>query len=296
MRRPADPAARVTPPSAPTPARTARKPARPRVAPSSSTPVVHDDDDAPAAVPPPSPVAPINERIRERERAARRTFWRRAAIWAGVVLAVAGVVYALFFSPLFALAADEIEVGAEPGRVDADAARQLAGEWVGTPLPRLDAGGLREEIRQIPTVQEATVHRVWPQGLAIHLTPRTPVAAVPVEGGMQLFDAEGVDLGMVPELPAGVPVAEVPLGEETAALLADIAAVMGRIPPELMQEIATVRAESQDAIEFGLHSGAVVRWGGNTENELKAAVLATLLSEVEAALYDVSSPRSPITA
>ncbi len=260
-----------------------------------AVPAVREEPEPPAVIPP-TPVVGLQERIDERDRAARRAFWRRVVIWTGVALAALGVAWGVFFSPLFALERGRISITSEPGHVDMGAVRQLANERVGTPLPRLDSGALREEIRAVPTVLDASVHREWPQGLAIHLTPRTPVAAVPVDGGVQLYDAEGVDLGTMAEQPEGVPVAQVPLGEETAGILADIATVMGVVPPDVLAQIATVGADSQDAIEFTLHSGAVVRWGGNSDNELKAAVLDTLLAEVEASFYDVSSPRSPITS
>lgn len=248
----------------------------------------------PASVPP--AVVDIEDRIAERDRASRRHFWRRVAILASAAVVTVALVWGAFFSSLFALSGDQVVIESDPGRVDLEAAHQIANERVGTPLTRLSTGSLLQDLQSIPTVLDASVSRAWPRGLAIHLTPRTPVAAVPVDGGVELFDSEGVDLGRVDELPEGVPLADVPLGEDTGGILADIATIMGMLPGEILGQVETVSASSPDAIEFTLDSGATVRWGGNSENELKLAVLETLLGEVEAHFYDVSSPRSPITS
>nr|NLD41503.1 FtsQ-type POTRA domain-containing protein [Actinomycetales bacterium] len=301
MRRPSDPGARVTAPPQPEPH---RRKTQPKAAPgrqervhATSLPAVVVEDQGPPTIPPPV-VVDLEDRIAERDRAERRRFWRRVGLGTGGAAAAMGLAWGAFFSPLFELDAERVSVVAEPGRIEVDlaAVADLAGERVGTPLTRLNTGALRDELEEIPTVLDASVHRAWPTGLEIALTPRTPVAAVPVDGGVELFDGEGVDLGLVPELPEGVPLAQVPLDGGTAGILADIATIMGMLPEELLGQISTVAAVSQDAIEFTLHTGQLVRWGGNSDNELKVAVLATLLLEVEASLYDVASPRTPVTS
>lgn len=241
-------------------------------------------------------VIEISDRIKERERAEKRVFWRRVLLWATALLTALALGWAAFFSPLFALDSQRIAINPAPGRLDLAAVESAAQARAGTPLPRLDVGGLGEEISQIPTVATVDIRRDWPNGLSIDVVPRVPVAAVPTDGGVQLFDAEGVDLGSVPELPEGVPLAEVPLQENTADILTDITVVMGALPPEVRGRVATVRAASADAIEFDLAEGGTVRWGANSENELKASVLATLLGSVQASLYDVSTPRTPMTS
>ncbi|HZK04886.1 MAG TPA: FtsQ-type POTRA domain-containing protein [Actinomycetaceae bacterium] len=256
----------------------------------------------PAMIPPAedevpfAPVSELSDRIAERDRAARRVFWRRVAILAVGAAALVALVWAAFFSPLFALAPERVVVSAAPGNVDIAAVENAANARVGTPLPRLRTGSLRAELEAVPTVLSAEVRREWPDGLSVEVVPRTPIAAVPADSGFELFDTYGVDLGFVPDVPEGVPVAQIPLGEDTAFILDGVTAVMGSLPPELLGQISTVSASSQDAIEFMLDSGATVRWGDNSGNELKAAVLDTLLAEVKASFYDVSSPRNPITS
>lgn len=241
--------------------------------------------------------APVSlpERLAERTSAARRALRRRIGLVIAVVAVLAGAGYALFFSPLLALEADAVHVEAQPGTVDVAAVEAAARARAGIPLPRLDTGALAAEIETIPTVWDATVHRDWPRGLVVEVLPRVPVAAVPVEGGVELFDVEGVDLGTYPEAPAGVPVADVPLGEDTAGILESVLAVMGTLPPDLLAQVVTVAAPSADAIEFTLADGALVRWGSSEENELKLSVLQTLRANVVASVYDVSTPRTPIT-
>jgi cell division protein FtsQ len=48
-------------------------------------------------------------------------------------------------------------------------------------------------------------------------------------------------------------------------------------------------------VRLELLDGAQVVWGSASDNELKAAVLATLL-QVGASTYDVSTPETPITS
>ena len=242
-----------------------------------------------------APVSSLPERRAERATAARRAARRRIGLILAIAAALAAIVYGLFFSPLFALDPDKVAVEAQPGNVDIAAVTAMAQDRAGVPLPRLDTGALTRDIETIPTVWDAAVHRDWPNGLTVEVTPRVPVAAVPVEGGVELFDVEGVDLGISPEAPAGVPVAQVPLGEDTAGILESVLTVMGVLPPELLTEVVTVSASSTDAIEFTLADGALVRWGSSSDNALKLSVLQTLRGKVAADVYDVSTPRPPIT-
>lgn len=242
-----------------------------------------------------TPVSSFSERLAERTRAARRAARRRIGLVLGITAGLAALVYALFFSPLLALDPAAVRVEAQAGTVDITAVENAAHSRAGVPLPRLDTGALAAEIEQIPTVWDATIHRDWPRGLLVEIQPRVPVAAVPVEGGVELFDVEGVDLGVAPEAPAGVPVADVPLDEDTAGILDAIISVMGALPPEVLAEVQTVGATSIDDIAFTLADGAEVRWGSAEDNELKVSVLATLRANVQATVYDVSTPRTPIT-
>ena len=106
-------------------------------------------------------------------------------------------------------------------------------------------------------------------------------------------DGEGVDLGVVGTAPAGIPVLDIPLDEDTPRTLGATLAILASLPDELRAEVSGVAARTADQVVLTLN-GAIVRWGGDSENELKASVLATL-RQIPAAVYDVSTPRRPIT-
>ena len=67
--------------------------------------------------------------------------------------------------------------------VAVDQVLDVVGAHATTPLPRLDTVRLRDEVLDVPGVREARVTREWPQGLAVVLVAREPVAAVPEQPG-----------------------------------------------------------------------------------------------------------------
>lgn len=199
-----------------------------------------------------------------------------------------------FMSPLFALAPERVTVDAPDGTVDLAAIREVTESYAAVPLPRLDVSGLAERLEEAPGIRTVAVERVWPRGLLVSIEPRVAVAAVPAEGGVALFDADGVRVGVVAAPPDGIPLVDVPLGEDTPRTLLEALAVLAALPDDLRAQVVDLSARNADSIVLVLADGATVRWGGNSENELKASVLATL-RQVPATLYDVSTPRRPIT-
>ena len=88
----------------------------------------------------------------------------------------------------------------------------------------------------MPGVREARVTREWPQGLAVVLVAREPVAAVPEQpaatpgapagpAGFALLDMDGVQVGRVDAAPEGLPVVDVPVGDKRT-----LGAVLERAP------------------------------------------------------------------
>lgn len=235
----------------------------------------------------------LQARLGERAAATRRAILRRAGLVALAVAVMVALGWGAFFSSLLALDPTRISVEAPAGTVDLTAVQELAAAQAGTPLPRLGTGALADSIEQVAGVRTATVTRDWPRGLAITVEPRVAAAAVPTEGGFTLVDGEGVDLGVVGTAPAGIPVLDIPLDENTPRTLGATLAILASLPDELRAEVSGVAARNADQVVLTLN-GAIVRWGGDSENELKASVLATL-RQIPAAVYDVSTPRRPIT-
>ena len=66
------------------------------------------------------------------------------------------------------------------------------------------------------------------------------------------------------------------------------------LPKKVRGEVTQLKAQGVDQIVLALDGGRSVLWGDASESELKAEVLAALLT-TEARVYDVSSPRTPTT-
>ncbi len=239
------------------------------------------------------------ERVAMRRRLSRRRWLTVAASTA--VVGVLG--WLLLVSPVLGLDLAEVELHGQGAVVDPARIEGVVEPYGGTPLPRLDTVALRREVLDVPGVRAAEVARVWPHGLRITVEAREPVAAVPDgEGGLALLDVEGVQVGRVgtgaDELPAGLPVVSVPLGDPGARALTAVLTVLQQVPPELADQVAEVSADSQDTVVLVLDDGAAVIWGSADRSALKSSVLATLRAAPAsqgASVFDVSAPTLPIT-
>jgi cell division protein FtsQ len=247
-------------------------------------------------------------RFAERARAHRRLTQRRVLIALGALLAVGAVVWLLFFSPVLALHAAQVRITGADSVVAVDQVQAVVDARDGAPLPRLDTSALRSELLEVPGVRDATVTREWPHGLSVALVAREPVAAVPedsdvvqsAEGtptgaGFALVDEEGVQVGRADEAPEGLPVVDVPVGEER--VLTAVLGVLEQLPADLLAQVGQVSATTQDSVNFTLRDGAAVEWGSDQDSALKAAVLSALRAAPEtagASRYDVSAPTMPV--
>ena len=241
----------------------------------------------------------LADRLAERTAMARYRVWRRIGWSVVTAAAVAGLVWAAFFSPLLALDPEQVQVTGQGTTVDAGPVRDAVTDQAGVPLPRLDTVGLREQILAMNAVKNVRISRVWPDGLAVVLTSREPVAAVPQRGDVYaLMDAEGVRVGTAEDAPEDLPSIVVSLSDGEAGRRAMDAAlaVLGALPPGLAGDISTVSAATQDDVRTTLSDGRVIRWGSGAQVELKTKVAQALLkAEPSATTIDVSSPALPVT-
>ena len=194
--RPAAPR-RTAPPSAPTPAAKPVPRGKPVTAP---TPTVPQEDPAPFSravttysaggarrysgpVTPPVVSTSSVERFAERSRARRNLARRQILLVTGSTVLVGALGWLLFFSPVLALDPAQVHIEGAGTVVAVDQVLDVVGAHATTPLPRLDTVRLRDEVLEVPGVREARVTREWPQGLAVVLVAREPVAAVPEQPG-----------------------------------------------------------------------------------------------------------------
>ncbi|VEG26838.1 cell division protein FtsQ/DivIB [Actinomyces howellii] len=238
----------------------------------------------------------LTDRLTERRRAERSLRTRRL----GVVLVVAGVVaalvWALAFSPLLALRPQEVSVVGSDGTVSTQAVREVLAPYEGAALARLDVAVLGQEVADsLVRVKSARVTRSWPHGLKVTLTMRVPVAVRQVEGGYEVLDGEAVVLETVEQAPDGLVTItsqeQDPDGQQVSA----VAQVVGSLDEATRAQVRSGSASESGQVTLALASGATVVWGDTSRSEVKARVLAELMT-LEASTYDVSSPGSPTTS
>lgn len=251
---------------------------------------------APESEPPPRVTNRLAERLEELRAAKGRARRRRLGTIGGLLAAAALLAWVVLASPLLALDLEEVDVeGAGPLVSSGDVDAVLA-PFEGTPLARVNTGAIRDRLVEHVAIKEADVSRAWPTGLRIVVVPRTPVAATPAADGYAVLDGDGIELGVEPEEPEGVPLINLPDGlEDAGATIAAVLEVMDALPEEILEQVDTVGADGPDEVTFTLDSGAQVIWGSPEESELKASVLDVLL-QVPAQVYNVASPLSPITS
>ena len=244
----------------------------------------------------------LADRLKERQDALRRLRLRRVVRVSVVVLAIVLTVWALTFSPLLGLQTQRISVAGSDGSVSDKQVREVLAAYAGDSLLRLDTGRLSTQVSdKLVRVRRAQVTRAWPHGLRVHLTMRVPVATVQDSEGYQVLDNEAVVLERVPEPPSGLvnivpdPVVQASGPQRISAKqVAAVTQVVGSLTPETLAQVSSGSATEAGQVTLTLSSGASVVWGNNQDNQLKARVLATLMTTT-ASIYDVSSPHRPTT-
>jgi cell division protein FtsQ len=241
--------------------------------------------------PPPRGVVPAAPRLAARaqaertERRRRRT--RRLGLSLAVLVPTAALLWLVLLSPV--LAVSDVQV-AGTGRLAPEQVSAAAAIEPGTPLARIDVGGVAARVRaELPPVADVRVRRVWPDTLRLQVTERVPAAGVAREDGVLLVDTAGVGFATEPALPPGVPSLELATpGPDDPATTAALA-VLGELPEHLRGQLAVLRAGGPSDVSFDLVDGRRVVWGAPGDAATKTTALGTLL-QMEGELYDVSSP------
>ena len=235
----------------------------------------------------------LGDRLRERHRARRMLIVRRIALVVVTLAVAGGAAWVAFFSPVFAFSSSSVVVSGEDGTlVTADSVRSSIASFEGVPLTRLSTSAVARAVESNVAVRSATVSRRWPTSLRISVTMRTPMAAEAVPGGYQLVDDQGVAFQQVASA-GSYPLVTLP--EDRSVGAADVASALGALDDETRSQVATVTSTGVQ-VSFTLSGGQSVKWGTNADAPQKARVLATLLANVKATTYDVSSPNHPVTS
>ncbi|MFC4335631.1 cell division protein FtsQ/DivIB [Salininema proteolyticum] len=238
--------------------------------------------DAPAAA---RPTAAFSAALR-RTRAALPS--RRTMGWsaAGAAALAGGTAAALLFLPAFTV--DEIEVRGGEG----EDVERIVSRYEGRNLFRLNAGELAAELAALPRVESARVTRAFPDSVAIKVAEREPFLAVRGEDGFIMVDDHGVAFASDTAdsaAPWSVAIESVADAEAAAGPLLGI---LRELPPGIADEVETVQVTAYGAATFTLTGERTIRWGDDSENEIKSRVSLALLEEGHRKV-DVSAPRAP---
>lgn len=234
---------------------------------------------------PPGAFAKALQERRARQRRRRLIAW---GVGGGVGVLVILLGYAGWFSPW--LTARDVEVSGT-SLLTTQEVTDTAGVRLGVPLLRQDLDGIRERVAALPEVKDVTVGTEFPHAVLINVTERTVVYQRELDGQVDWVDADGV-IFEHSDKPTGV--LQVTTDTTDQRLLADIATVVTSLPEDVSGRIRSFQADAVDQIEFRISGGRTVVWGSADESELKAQVLAALLT-VDASIYDVSAPLHPTT-
>ncbi|WP_435299884.1 cell division protein FtsQ/DivIB [Timonella sp. A28] len=239
----------------------------------------------------------VADRLAEREAIERKTRRGKRVIIASVVLGLATVVWLFGFSSIFSLDLAEVRVSGAQEYVQAEEVVQALEQDAGTPLSRLDMGELHDKVAAIPNVKSATQTRRWPRGVSVTVVERAPVAAVSRDKKYVLLDIDAVEVAVVKKAPEGLPIMKIPLTADNQRTLVTALEVLDALPSDLLADIASITASSQDNIVFTLRNGIAVQWGNSAQTILKIEVLRALMPtalEEQKSTIDLSAPTFPI--
>ncbi len=217
--------------------------------------------------------------------------FRTLKLWlaAAAVVLVALTVAAALYSPLFAIKNIRVE-GAH--FVDVDEIRRIAGPHKDENLFRFDASGLAEELVRLPEVKSVEIVRSVPDSVAIEVMERRPYFAVRDDDGYIMADDQGVAFATVDntaEVQWMVEIDDLSILEKVAVPLREI---LTELPTSIASQVETVHVTSLEATTLKLTDRRVIRWGDDSENEMKSRVSLALLQQGHHEI-DVSAPRAP---
>jgi cell division protein FtsQ len=245
----------------------------------------------------PDSAGPDEETVRIAHKDFRRR--RHAGKWRVVryvllalllVGAVAAAVWVVFFSSYVTVRT--VTVTGNPTLPESRVER-AADIPMGTPLAKLNLGGIRTRVEAIPAVKNVEVARDWPHGVRVVVTERTPIAVVDQGEGLRALDAEGVLFGHYPSQPKHLPLVKTDVGTSEEALV-EAGRVVGALPSKVARRVDAVQVTSVDDIQLVLGNGRRVLWGSAESSDQKAEVLAVLLKG-RGQQIDVSVPGRPTT-
>lgn len=209
---------------------------------------------------------------------------KRKLIAGSVVAILAGATYLLGYSSFFTVSSVEV-IGSNRA--------VSTGITKGQKLARVEPRAVSAKLENLDWVESAEISRNWINGkVVIQLTQRTPIATFK----NQVIDSSGTSFIPQGARPSG-------LVDIQAADIKDATKAVNfftQLPEELKSTLTVVKVRSTGALVLITQNKGKkleIRWGTNSENELKLKVYKALLALPENAdikRVDVSAPHAPI--
>ena len=214
--------------------------------------------------------------------------WRMVALVCVASAALAFLGFAISRSSVFHLRRLEITGTSHVSRTEIV---RLSGLTKRTNVPWLDTASVQERIETDPWVAKATVSRLLPWTVEIHVEERRPVAAVLRWGRYGLVAADGTVLAMTGNdrgLPMIVP--PPPRGVD-ASVLSPVgpARAIAALEPQTRALVRRVMVAPDGTLDLYLSGGLRVEYGAPTQVIAKTAAIQAVLQWAAA---EGASPRS----
>ena len=200
------------------------------------------------------------------------------------IVTLAGATYILGYSTFFTVSSVEVIGSSKPINT---------GITTGQKLARVEPRAVATKLEELDWVESADISRNWINGkVVVELTPRTPIATYK----NQVIDSTGASFVPQGDRPAGL--IDIQAGTLSDAIKA--VEFLTELPEELNSNLTVVKVRSTGALVLVMENDGKkieIRWGTNSENELKLKVYKALIALPENAnikRVDVSAPHAPI--
>ena len=200
------------------------------------------------------------------------------------IITLAAATYILGYSTFFTVSAVEVIGSTKPINT---------GITKGQKLARVEPRTVATKLEELDWVESADISRNWINGkVVVELKPRTPIATFQ----NQVLDSTGASFVPQGARPSGL--IEIQAGTVEDASKA--VTFLTELPQELNSTLTVVKVRSTGALVLIMENNGKkieLRWGTNSENELKLKVYKALIALPENAnikRVDVSAPHAPI--
>ena len=209
---------------------------------------------------------------------------KRKLIAAGVVAVIAGATYVLGYSSFFTVSS--VEVVGSTKAIN-------TGIIKGQKLARVEPRAVATRLEKLNWIESVDISRNWINGkVIVELNQRTPIATFK----NQVIDSTGTSFVPQGARPEGL--IEIQAGSTEDATKA--VNFFTQLPEELKSSLTVVKVRVSGAFVLITENNGKkleIRWGTDSENELKLKVYKALIAlpeNAEIKRVDVSAPHAPI--